>query len=72
MGNANSSLKIAEKLDVRKCVFGCGGEMHLAKKIPGGMVWSCPKCFKDISKNPGDYSAADKNKDYPKTKTESE
>ncbi len=26
MGNANSSTKIAERLEKRKCLFGCSGE----------------------------------------------
>ena len=66
MGNANSSMKVSENLDKRKCVFGCGGEMHLARKIPGGMTWACGKCFKDIPKEHGDYTAADRDQEYGK------
>jgi len=66
MGNANSSLKISENLSTRKCTFGCDGEMRIAKKIPGGMVWSCLKCFKDIPKQKGDYTPADRDREYGK------
>ena len=66
MGNANSSTKIAEKLDVRKCVFSCGGEMRLVKMIKGGMFWSCIKCGKHISKIGGDYTRAQQMAEYSK------
>jgi hypothetical protein len=66
MGNANSSLKVDENLSQRKCVFGCGGEMRLARKIPGGMAWSCQKCFRDIPKQKGDYTSADRDREYGK------
>jgi hypothetical protein len=40
--------------------------MRIAKKIPGGMVWSCLKCFKDIPKQKGDYTPADRDREYGK------
>jgi hypothetical protein len=66
MGCADSSKKIAEHLEVRKCTFGCGGEMRIARMIPGGMRWSCPKCGKDIPKMYGDYTKAQRDAEFGK------
>ena len=65
MGNANSSTKIAEKLDVRKCLFSCGGEMNLVM-LDGKMTWSCRKCGRDVLKMKQDYTKADKEVEYGK------
>jgi ribosomal protein L37AE/L43A len=40
--------------------------MHLAKTIRGGMIWSCFKCGKDISKQKGDYTPTDRDREYGK------
>ncbi len=66
MGNANSSKKIPERLDKRKCMTeSCSGEMNLVM-LNGQMVWTCRKCGNDVPKMPKDYTFADRDREWGK------